>query len=390
VRTIGVVTGARADYGIYLPILRAIQTDPELQLHLIVTGSHLDTKFGVTSNIIEEDGFPIGERVEMLAPSDSPQGIVESMGFGTIGFSRAFDRVRPDILLLQGDRFEIHAAAVAALPFNIPVAHMHGGELTEGAIDDAFRHSITKLSHLHFVAANDYRRRVIQMGEAPWRVVVSGAPSLDNLNTMELLNRGELESQTGLNLKSNPLLVTYHPVTLEYQQTVWQVEQLLNAIESSEHSTVFTAPNADTGGRAIRKMIEDYVQKSPKAQFVDNLGTLRYYSLMALTSAMVGNSSSGLVEAPSMGLPVVNIGTRQHRRIRGQNVIDVDNTQAAISNGIAQATDTKFAKNLKGMTNPYGDGSATTTIIERLKNVALGEGLLRKSFHDLPLEVVIT
>ena len=304
------------------------------------------------------------------------------MGFGTIGFSRAFDRVRPDILLLQGDRFEIHAAAVAALPFNIPEAHMHGGELTEGAIDDAFRHSITKLSHLHFVAANDYRRRVIQMGEAPWRVVVSGAPSLDNLNTMELLNRGELESQTGLNLKSNPLLVTYHPVTLEYQQTVWQVEQLLNAIESSEHSTVFTAPNADTGGRAIRKMIEDYVQKSPKAQFVDNLGTLRYYSLMALTSAMVGNSSSGLVEAPSMGLPVVNIGTRQHRRIRGQNVIDVDNTQAAIANGIAQATDAKFAKSLKGMTNPYGDGTASEKIVGRLKEITLDKRLLQKTFYE--------
>ncbi|MBC8280122.1 MAG: UDP-N-acetylglucosamine 2-epimerase (hydrolyzing) [Chloroflexi bacterium] len=383
-RTIGVVTGTRADYGIYLPVLRKIKESPELKLQLIVTGSHLMAGFGNTSNVIEDDGFHIDERVDMQINSDSPGAIAESMGFGTIGFSKAFTKNKPDILLLQGDRFEIHAAAVAALPFNIPVAHMHGGELTEGAIDDSLRHSITKLSHLHFVATEEYRDRVIQMGEAPWRVVVSGAPSLDNLNDMALLTREELESQTGLSLEKRPILVTFHPVTLEYQQTEWQVGEMLKAIQSSGHPTVFTAPNADTGSRAIKQLIEEYVEANPNAQLVDSLGTHRYYSLMALASAMVGNSSSGLVEAPSLGLPVVNIGTRQHRRIRGPNVIDVGNTQEEISRGIAQATDPAFAAKLAGLPNPYGEGNATTTIVEKLKSIQLDDILIRKSFHDLP------
>ena len=387
-RTIGIVTGGRADYSIYLPILRKIQEDSELDLRLIVTGSHLSSEFGSTIRTIEDDGFQVSDRVEILAASDTPQSIARSMGLGTIGFSQSFDRDRPDILLLQGDRFEIHAAAVAALPFNIPVAHIHGGELTEGAIDDALRHSITKLSHFHFVANEEYRRRVIQLGEEPWRVVISGAPSLENLSTMSLLTREELESQTGLNLERRPLLVTYHPVTLEYQRTEWQVTQLLDAVKSSGMPVVFTAPNADTGGRVIKEMLKDYVQSDPQAQLVDNLGTLKYFSLMAIASAMVGNSSSGLVEAPSLALPVVNIGARQQGRLRAQNVIDVGYNKEDILEGIGMATDPVFVRSLQDMANPYGDGQASTIILDRLKSAPLDAKLLRKRFYDVSLDSV--
>jgi UDP-hydrolysing UDP-N-acetyl-D-glucosamine 2-epimerase len=388
VRTICIVTGGRADYGIYLPILRKIQEDSELDLRLIVTGSHLSSEFGSTIRTIENDGFQVSDRVEILAASDTPQSIARSMGLGTIGFSQSFDRDRPDILLLQGDRFEIHAAAVAALPFNIPVAHIHGGELTEGAIDDALRHSITKLSHFHFVANEEYRRRVIQLGEEPWRVVISGAPSLENLSTMSLMTREELEAQTGLNLERRPLLVTYHPVTLEYQRTEWQVAQLLDAVKSSGMPVVFTAPNADTGGRVIKEMLKDYVQSDPQAQLVDNLGTLKYFSLMAIASAMVGNSSSGLVEAPSLALPVVNIGARQQGRLRAQNVIDVGYNKEDILEGIGMATDPVFVRSLQDMANPYGDGQASTIIVDRLKSTPLDAKLLRKRFYDVSLDSV--
>ena len=218
-RTIGVVTVGRSDYGIYLPLLRKIREDPHLQLHLIVAGMHLSPEFGLTVKNIEADGFETNERVEMLMSSDTPGGIAKSMGLGTIGFAESYARFRPDILLVLGDRFEMHAAALAALPFKIPVAHIHGGEITEGAIDDALRHSITKLSHLHFVSTQEYAHRVLQLGEEPWRVIISGAPSLDNLHNIKLLEREQLETHTGLRLGGNPLLVTYHPVTLEYEQT---------------------------------------------------------------------------------------------------------------------------------------------------------------------------
>lgn len=377
------VTVARSDYGIYVPVLRRILSDPDLRLHLIVTGMHLSPEFGLTVEAIDSDGFEIGDRIEMLLSSDTPEGIAKSMGLGTMGMAQSYARKRPDILMVLGDRFEMHASALAALPFKIPVAHIHGGELTEGAIDDALRHSITKLSHLHFVSTEQYARRVIQLGEEPWRVTVSGAPSLDNLHSLKLLDAQELERQYGLNLSPPPLLVTFHPVTLEYEQTEWQMGELLGALSNIEMPVIFTMPNADTGGRAISRMIKESVNTRALTRVVDTFGTQGYFSMMATAAAMVGNSSSGIVEAPSFKLPVVNIGTRQRGRIRPANVIDVGYDRSEILKGIKKATQPEFRESLRHLENPYGRGQAADTIVERLRAVALDETLTRKRFHDV-------
>ena len=377
------VTVARSDYGIYVPVLRRILSDPDLRLHLIVTGMHLSPEFGLTVEAIDSDGFEIGDRIEMLLSSDTPEGIAKSMGLGTMGMAQSYARKLPDILMVLGDRFEMHASALAALPFKIPVAHIHGGELTEGAIDDALRHSITKLSHLHFVSTEQYARRVIQLGEEPWRVTVSGAPSLDNLHSLKLLDAQELERQYGLNLSPPPLLVTFHPVTLEYEQTEWQMGELLGALSNIEMPVIFTMPNADTGGRAISRMIKESVNTRALTRVVDTFGTQGYFSMMATAAAMVGNSSSGIVEAPSFKLPVVNIGTRQRGRIRPANVIDVGYDRSEILKGIKKATQPEFRESLRHLENPYGRGQAADTIVERLRAVALDETLTRKRFHDV-------
>ena len=382
-RTIGVVTVARSDYGIYLPVLHAIQADPALRLHLIAAAMHLSPEFGLTATMIEADGFEIAERIEMLLSSDTPEGIAKSMGLGAIGFAQAYARFRPDILVVLGDRFEMHAAALAALPFKIPVAHIHGGEVTSGAIDDALRHAITKLSHFHFVTTQTYARRVRQLGEDPWRIVVTGAPGLDNLRQIELLNAAELEDHFGLTVKQPPLLVTCHPVTLQYEQTAWQTGELLAALEAAQAPVVFTLPNADTSGRIIIQQIQEYVQRHASAQMVDNLGTRGYFSLMSLASSMVGNSSSGIIEASSFKLPVVNIGARQEGRVRAANVIDVGYERAEILEGIRQATQPAFRDGLQDLTNPYGDGTASEKIVHHLKTVALDDRLVIKRFLDV-------
>ncbi len=382
-RTIGVVTVARSDYGIYRPVLQRIEEEPELDLHLFVAGMHLSPEFGMTVQAIEEDGFEIGDRVEMLLSSDLPEGIAKSMGLGTIGFAQAYARFRPDILMVLGDRFEMHAAVVAALPFNIPVAHIHGGELTEGAIDDAIRHSITKMSHLHFVATETYARRVIQMGEEPWRVVVSGAPGLDNLHDIELLDREALEKQYNVNLQDPFLLVTYHPVTLEYEQTRSQIDALLDALEKTDVTLVFTYPNADTGSRLIVERVRDFVADHQRAYFLVNLGTQGYFSMMNHAAAMVGNSSSGIIEAASFKLPVVNIGHRQKGRVRGKNVIDVGYSKEEILDGIEQATAPSFQWAISNLINPYGDGQAVERIVGKLRQVELDQSLLLKTFHQV-------
>ncbi|MQF67081.1 UDP-N-acetylglucosamine 2-epimerase (hydrolyzing) [SAR202 cluster bacterium AD-802-F09_MRT_200m] len=386
VRTVGVVTVARSDYGIYLPILRRMGQEPELRIHLIVSGMHLSPEFGLTVNSIEDDGFEIGDRVEMLLSSDTPEGIAKSMAMGTMGFAQSFSQNRPDILLVLGDRFEMHSAAVAALPFNIPVAHIHGGEITEGAMDDALRHSMTKLSHLHFVSTQEYRDRVLQMGEEPWRVILSGAPSLDNLHSMDLLETHELAAKYGLNLNSPPLLVTFHPVTLEQEDTEWHVQELLAALEESQMPLIITHPNADTQGRLVARMLRDYVDTHANAQMIDNLGTRDYFSLMTCAAAVVGNSSSGIIEAPSFGLPVVNIGTRQQGRVRSGNVIDIGHRRAEILESIKTATGATFRATLENLCNPYGDGHASDVIVKHLGSVSLDSSvdssLIRKRFVD--------
>lgn len=383
VRTIGVVTTSRADFGIYRPLLNAIQLDPELRLRLLVSGMHLSPEHGLTVKDIEADGHEIVERIETLVASDTSEGVGKSIGLGIIGFAQLFSRWRPDILMVSGDRFEMYAVAVAALPFKIPVAHLSGGEITEGAIDDVLRHSLTKLSHLHFASTHEYARRIIQLGEEPWRVVVSGEPGLDNLRSVETLSQDELYIRYHLELDQPFLLVTYHSVTLEFEDTEHQIDELLIALAATHLPIIFTSPNADTGNRIIREKLEQFVHVNSSARLVANLGTQAYFSLMRFASAMVGNSSSGIVEAASFHLPVVNVGTRQDGRIRARNVLDVGYDRAEILDGIRCAIDPQFRAALENLVNPYGNGDASSTIVKCLKSVPLGDRLLRKKFHDL-------
>ena len=381
-RTIGVVTVARSDYGILLPVLRKIDEDPDLKLHLMATGMHLSPEFGLTVEAIEDDGFTVDDRIEMLLSSDSPEGIAKSIGLGIIGFAQAYARYQPDILLVLGDRFETLAAVTASLPFRIPVAHIHGGESTEGQIDEPIRHSITKMSHLHFASMERYAERVIQMGEEPWRVVVSGAPALDNLNNLSFLSLEGLASVHGLNMTNPTLLVTYHPVTLDYEQTETHVSELLAALAETELDIIFTCPNADTRSRVIIDMVQEFADQHERAKLAINVGTKAYFSVMKYATAMVGNSSSGIIEAASFELPVVNIGDRQKGRAHGGNVLDVGYSTEQIHAGIETAISPDFRAGLADMTNPYGDGHAAGKIIEVLKKTSLDRNLLQKRFYD--------
>lgn len=381
-RTIGVVSVGRSDYGIYTPILRRIQSDPELRLALFVGGMHLMPAFGLTVSLIEADGFPITERVDSGLAGDAPAAVARAMGAAVQGFAGAFEQTRPDILVVLGDRFDMFPAAVAALPMNIPVAHIHGGELTRGAIDDALRHAMTKLSHLHFASTEEYARRLRRLGEEPWRVTVSGAPALDALSSVRPLPREELEKRVGMDLSEPPVLVTYHPVTLEHEAAGAQAESLLEALRDAGAPVVFTQTNADSGGAAVREAIARFIASYGRARQADNLGMPAYFSLMRRAAAMVGNSSSGLIEAPSFGLPVVNVGTRQEGRLRARNVIDVGYGREEICAGLARALSPEFRGGLAGLVNPYGDGHASERIVKRLKEVELGDRLLRKVFYE--------
>lgn len=383
-RTIGVVTTSRADFGIYRPILRAVTAEPSLRLALYVSGMHLSARFGNTVDEIEAEGFSIASRIGVLSGLDTPRAVTDAMGRGVEGFGRLFESTPPDLLVVLGDRFEMHAAALAALPFRIPVAHIHGGELSEGAIDDALRHSMTKLSHVHFVATEEYGRRVVQMGEEPWRVTISGAPSLDNLRSLTPLSPEELLRDRGVRVTPETLLVTFHPATLEHEAAGDQADELLAALNLCARPVLFTFPNADPGGLAIRVRIEAFVASEPRAQAVENLGTRGYFGAMAACAAMVGNSSSALIEAPSFGLPAVNVGTRQQGRVRGANVIDTGTGRAEIAEAIARAVSPDFRASLRGAPSPYGDSFATPRIVSRLKEVPLGEELLVKRFNDDP------
>jgi len=382
VRTIGVITTSRADYGIYRPLLDAIVSDSELTLRLLVSGMHLSPEYGRTVSEIEADGFEIADRVEVLLSSDTPEAISKSMGLTLVGFAQVFARWCPDILLVSGDRYEMFAAALAAVPFKIPIAHLGGGDLTEGAIDDVLRHSLTKISHLHFTDTEEAARRVIQMGEESWRVIVSGEPSLDNLRTARLLTREQLEANYPFRLSDPFLLVTYHPVTLQYELAGWQIEQLLNALQECGMPVIFTMPNADTANQSIRNKIKRFVANTPSAWLVTNLGTEVYFSLMTLASAIVGNSSSGIVEAASFKLPAINVGIRQAGRVRAQNVIDVGNKSQEIVAGIKRAIDPKFRDLLRELVNPYGTGDAVPRIVSKLKEVKIDDRLLQKRFYD--------
>lgn len=381
-KTVGVVTVARSDYGAYRPVLRRITASRRLRLSLYVTGMHLSRRFGLTVREIKRDGFRIAARIPMLEDSDSPEAVARSVGRGIAGFARLFARARPDILMLLGDRFEMLAAAAAALPFTLPIAHIHGGETTQGAIDEAIRHAITKMSHLHFVATAAYRRRVIQLGEEPWRVTLCGAPGLDNVGQIKLLDRAATERAIGMNLSPAPLLVTFHPVTLEYLETARHVSELLAALERIRLPVVFTYPNADTAGRKIITAIKRYVRAHRNSRAVASLGTQGYFSLMRRAAAMVGNSSSGIIEAASFGLPVVDIGSRQCGRVRGRNVVHSDCERTAIAAAVKKVTSPAFRSTVRGLKNPYGNGHAADKIVKVLERSKIDRRLLMKRFYD--------
>ena len=384
-KRIAVVTSSRADYGYLLPVIRELSQAPEFDLQLIVSGSHLSAAHGSTVEAIEEDGFPIAERVEIVTDSDAAADIAKSIGIGVMGFADAYSRLDPDLLLLLGDRFEMLAAAAAMLPFAKPIAHIAGGESSEGAIDEAIRHSLTKMSHLHFVQTSQYRDRVVQMGEEPWRVTVSGSPSLDNLRGFVPVPEMELSERVGLSLDCSPLLVTFHPVTLQYADAGQQIGEVLAAVEASGLPVVFTAPNADTNGQDIREAIQSFVARhSGSASLVLNLGTRGYFSMMQKALLMLGNSSSGIIEAASFSLPVVNVGDRQRGRIHGENVIDVPCTRDAILSALRDAGASSFRDRIRGMKNPYGDGHAAKVIVDVLGRTPLDRSLLLKRFHRLP------
>ena len=382
-RTIAAVTVDRSDWGIYRPVLRRIVDHPDLRLHLVVSGTHLDPRYGETVEDIERDGFTVHARVRISTRENHPSAVAQRMGRATLGFAEVFDRVSPDLVLVLGDRVEMHSAAVAALPFCIPVAHIHGGELTLGAVDDALRHSITKLSHLHFVSTEEYGRRVRQLGEAAERVTVCGAPGLDNVREIQLLSSQALSEAVGLDLEPAPLLVTYHPETLGSATVEEQIAELLAALEQVGRPVIFTGTNADPGGRRISRAIDTFVDEHDDCVRVRHLSTAGYFSAMRHCAAMVGNSSSGIIEAATFELPVVNVGGRQEGRVRGRNVIDVGPNRGDIVLGVRRALDPGFSKSLRGRKNPYGEGDAANTIVERLAEVPL-ETLIRKPFVDWP------
>lgn len=383
-RKICVVTGTRAEFGLMRLLIQAIHDDPALELQIIATGMHLSPEFGLTYREIEQAGFTIDARVEMLLSADSASAVSKSMGLGLIGFADAYARLRPDLVVVLGDRFEVFAAAAAALVAAIPIAHIHGGETTEGAFDEAIRHSVTKMSQLHFVAAEAYRHRVIQLGEQPERVFLVGGLGIDAITRLPLLGRAELEASLDFRFGTRNLLVTFHPVTLEgAASSRQQMTELLDALHDlPDCHLIFTMPNADTGGRELIEMVNQFVASHPLSRAYTSLGQLRYLSCLRQVDAVVGNSSSGLAEAPSFKVATVNIGDRQKGRLQADSVIDCQPQRDSILAALAQVYQPDFRARLAAVTNPYGNGGASDKIAALIRDHPL-EGLLKKSFHDI-------
>jgi UDP-hydrolysing UDP-N-acetyl-D-glucosamine 2-epimerase len=378
------VSVGRSDYGLYRPVLAALAADPHIEVDVVAAAAHLSDEFGLTIREIEADGHTITARVEMTPTSDSPDAVAKSIGIGVVGFAETYSRKRPDLLLILGDRYEMLAAAAAAVPYNIMIGHLHGGESSEGAIDEQIRHALTKLSHIHFVATGEASARVQQMGEEPWRVVITGAPGLDTLRGFRATPRVDLEDRFNLDLSEPTLLITYHPVTLEPDRLRPQIAELQAALHELNCNCIVTCPGADAGARTIWQEFQSYASSHPKCRLVTNLGTQLYYSLQATVTAMVGNSSSGIIEAPSFQLPVVNVGDRQRGRLRARNVIDVPCTRADIAAGVSMAMSSAFRDGLRELVNPYGDGHAAERIVRFIHEVKPNARWLEKRFCDMP------
>ena len=381
-RKICVITGGRAEYGLLRWVMQGIRDDPALDLQLVVTGMHLSPAFGSTYMDIERDGFQIDAKVPVLTELDTPVGVARSMGLGLAGFAQAFADLKPDVIVVLGDRYEIFSAVAAALVARIPVAHLHGGELTEGAFDDALRHAITKMSHLHFVAAQPYRQRVMQLGEAPDNVFLVGGLGVDSMLREPLLSRSELEQALDFSFGNRMVLVTYHPATLSAASPGEQMAALLVALEAMPDTQfIFTLPNADNGGHEMTAHIDNFVACNSRAKAFAALGQQRYFSCLAHCDMVVGNSSSGLTEAPSFKKPTVNIGDRQRGRLKASSVIDCEPTAASISAALARACSADFKRSLANAINPYGDGGAADKVLATLKAHPL-ESLIPKVFFD--------
>lgn len=381
-RRIAVITTSRADYSHLHWVLKGLQAHPEVDLRLLVSGSHLAPSFGLSVDQIIDDGFVIEARIEALLDSDTDIGMAKTIGMASLGLADVLGDLRPDILLIIADRYEMLAPASVATALRIPIAHIEGGEISEGAIDDAIRNALTKLAHLHFVSTQLARRRVVAMGEESWRVVRAGAPSLDHLIQSKLLNRSELEKALELDLSVSPKIVAFHPVTLSTDSDQ-EVAALFDALEQIQGPIVFSFPNADTGHQIIIDRAKHFCASRPNATLFTNLGPIRYWSLLHQAELMIGNSSSGIMETPSLALPCINVGLRQKGRERARNIIDVPAQTAAILTGIEKAQSMAFKESLIGMENPYGDGQATRRIVETLTTCPLGSALLIKKAEPL-------
>lgn len=378
-----VVTGTRADYNQVQPVIAAMKRSQVLEPQVVATGMHLASEFGLTYRMIEADGIALADKIEMLLASDTPAAIAKAIGLGTIGFADCFERLKPDLLMIPGDRFEMLAAAQAALVRRLPIAHIAGGDVTEGAFDEAIRHSITKMSHLHFVSNAAALRRVRQLGEDPKTVHLVGNPALDIIAKLQPLDRAAFQEAIGLKLRERNLLVTFHPVTLAAQPSAIPFSELLTALDGigPDVGIIFTRPNADTFGRVLIGMIEAFVQGHPNAVAHTSLGQRLFFSALTHVSAVVGNSSSGLLEAPSFKIPTVNIGDRQRGRERAQSVIDVAPEAKAIGDAIRKA----FTMDCSNVVNPYGDGKTSERIVTVLETIEDPRRLVVKTFHDLPI-----
>ncbi len=383
-RKVLVVTGTRAEFGLLRGLMREIFDASGLELQLIATGMHLASNFGLTYREIEQAGFSIDIKVDMQLEGDTPSAISKSIGLGMIGFADAYRRLKPDVIVVLGDRFELLSAVISALMERIPVAHLHGGEITEGAYDEAIRHSITKMSHLHFVGTTEYERRVIQLGENPERVFMVGGLGVDAIKRTCLLNQKKLEESLGFRLGRRNLMITFHPVTLEQSTSGRQMRELLAALgKLKDTRLIFTMPNADTGSDELVDMVEDFVASHPNSRAFPSLGHLRYLSCMSLMDGVVGNSSSGIAEAPSLNVGTINIGDRQKGRLMADSIINCPPEREAISNAINKLYYPDFKSSLNNVKNPYGDGGAAARIVNVLENFDL-TGIVKKSFYDIP------
>ncbi len=377
------VTGSRADYGLLRLVMKGIEAEPNLTLQIIATGMHLSPTFGLTYREIEGDGFKINQKIECLSSSDSPVAIAEAAARSLSGCAKAFDVLKPDLVLVLGDRFEIFAACSAALVAGIPIAHIHGGEVTAGAYDEAFRHSITKMSSLHFVATEEYKKRVIQLGENPSTVHLVGGLGVDAIKSLKLLNKKEIAQTLGINFATKSLLVTFHPATLDIQSPAEQIRELLLALaDRSDTTLIFTLPNADTGGIGIMEQIKEFVNRNSNAYSFDSLGQLMYLSCMSNMDGVVGNSSSGILEAPTLKVGTVNIGHRQLGRSQSESVINVNANRKEIEYALEKLYSPEFRSTLEICKSPYGEGGASSQILSILREARL-DLVIEKFFYDL-------